>query len=346
MDAEARKVIENLQEKNEDLSLENERLACERNEQEQKLELLQEKVNDLLHRLYGRKSERFENPNQTDLLKLLNWSGDTETPENSDRDRERIEYTRERPKKRGPKPLPEHLEREDVFIDPPEDERICACCSKPMVRVGEVVTEELEITPPQFRVKRYVQGKWRCLDDMNRDRIEPLPPRPIKKGRPSPSLLAYIVISKYLDHRVPRKAMCEMRERPLAAGLQDLAANHFELLRSRSGVVSVKEKARLTRQVGVGETSASEPLTKRRKYMLSSKPRIGGCLGTNVEDTCLPTTWRPALRRREFDSGSHVELGNLSSRCQGRRPSGSPARTRVPMRGTGTEWPIVVLKAV
>ena len=138
MDAEARKVIENLQEKNEDLSLENERLACERNEQKQKLELLQEKVNALLHRLYGRKSARFENPNQTDLLKLLNWSGDTETPENPDRDRERIEYTRERPKKRGPKPLPEHLEREDVFIDPPEDERICACCSKPMVRVGEV----------------------------------------------------------------------------------------------------------------------------------------------------------------------------------------------------------------
>ena len=51
MNAEALKIIENLQERNEERSLENERLACERNEQKQKLELLEEKVNDLLHRL-------------------------------------------------------------------------------------------------------------------------------------------------------------------------------------------------------------------------------------------------------------------------------------------------------
>ena len=157
-------------------------------------------------------------------MKLLNWSGDTEKPENSDRDSERIEYTRERPKKRGPKPLPEHLEREDVFIDSPEDERICACCSKPMVRVGEVVTEELEITPPQFRVRRYVQGKWRCLDDMNRDRIEPLPPIAIPKSKlgkaVSYALDQWTTMLRYVDvgeSEIDNNS-CEHAIRPLKLG--------------------------------------------------------------------------------------------------------------------------------
>ena len=200
MTEEALKVIANLQEKNEEISLENERLACERNEQTQKLELLQEQINDLLHRLYGRKSERFENPNQLDLLKQIGWS-EGEEPETKLADLEKVSYTRKRAKKRGPKAIPEHLPRIKVLIDPNEAERVCACCSKDMERVDEVVTEELDIVPPQFRVKQYVQGKWRCHECMNRDLVEPLPARPIQKGRPSPSLLAYIVVSKYLDHQ-------------------------------------------------------------------------------------------------------------------------------------------------
>ena len=145
--------------------------------------------------------------------------------------------------------------------------------------------------------------------------------------------------------RVSRKAEYEMRERPLAAGLQDQAANHLVLRRSRAGVVSVKEKARRTCQVGVGKTSASEPLMKRRNIWVTSKPRYEDALGMSAGETCLLPAWRPALRRRESDSGLYLELENLSSRCQGRSSSGSPMRARVPMRVTGTEWPVVARKA-
>ena len=70
-----------------------------------------------------------------------------------------------------------------------------------MVRVGEDVFEELDVVPLQFRVKEKVRGKWACPQGcMNGSLIAPLPPRPIEKGRPSPSLLAYIVTSKYCDH--------------------------------------------------------------------------------------------------------------------------------------------------
>ena len=200
MIADSNELVASLRCENEELKTANERLACERNEHAQKIELLTEQLNDLLRRLWGRKSERFEHPDQAELD--LGWP-ESEEPEPSPeklRDLERVEYSRKRPQKRGAKPLPEHLERIDVPVDPSEAERTCACCSKDMKRVGEVVTEELDIVPPRFRVKRYVQGKWRCPDCMNRDLQRPLPSRPIQKGRPSPTLLAYLIVSKYADH--------------------------------------------------------------------------------------------------------------------------------------------------
>ena len=192
--------LNRLSKENEELKRHVESLSCEKNEQAQQIGLLQEQLNDLLRRLYGRKSERFEDPNQTSLLDLLKLTEQVNSREEEAPKNERISYTRKRPERHGPRPLPEHLPRVVERIDPPEAERVCACCSKEMERVDEVVTEDLDIVPTQFRVKQYVQGKYRCSGCMNRDIVKPLPPRPIQSGRPSPNLLAYIVISKYLDH--------------------------------------------------------------------------------------------------------------------------------------------------
>ncbi len=92
-----------------------------------------------------------------------------------------------------------------------------------------------------------------------------------------------------------------MRDRSLAAGLQNQAANRLELLWSRARVVSVKEKARATCQVRIGKTSASEPLMKRRKAKVMSKPENTGCSGISAGETCLLPAWHPALRRRESE---------------------------------------------
>ncbi len=210
-----------LVEENKILKLENERLQVERNDQQQKIERLENRVYQLIHSLYGRSSERFEHPDQGDLLDLLPENERASLAEKPAGDpateREKIAYERRRQKKHGPKPLPDDLERIEVRVDPPQEERVCACCSENMECVDEVVTEELDIVPPQVRVKRYVQGKWRCTECMNRDVVEELPRVP-SKGRPSPSLLAYIIIAKYCDHRVPRKAVYEMRVGPSQPG--------------------------------------------------------------------------------------------------------------------------------
>ena len=170
---------------------------------EERVTVLQSQLNDLMHRLYGRRSERFEVPGQQDLfdsLMELTQEAAGETQSESAADVEDISYRRKKPKPRGKKPLPEHLERVRIAVDPSASETTCACCQGQMKRVGEVITEELDIVPQKFFVKQYVQGKFCCEECMNRSVMKELPPRPIQHGRPSPGVLAYIIVSKYVDH--------------------------------------------------------------------------------------------------------------------------------------------------
>jgi hypothetical protein len=64
----------------------------------------------------------------------------------------------------------------------------------------------------------------------------------------------------------------EMRVWPLGVGLQEQAPKHLKLRRLRAEVVSVEEKAYLeVCQLGIRETSASEPLMRCRKLRTTSK---------------------------------------------------------------------------
>jgi hypothetical protein len=49
------------------------------------------------------------------------------------------------PKRRGRRPLPEDLPRERVEHDLPEDQKVCPCCLNRMHRMGEAVSEQLQI---------------------------------------------------------------------------------------------------------------------------------------------------------------------------------------------------------
>src|SRR5690606_32415213 len=53
------------------------------------------------------------------------------------------------------------LPRVELVIDVPEDERQCPC-GTPMVRIGEDVSEQLDIVPMQIRVIRTVRPRYAC----------------------------------------------------------------------------------------------------------------------------------------------------------------------------------------
>ncbi len=98
------------------------------------------------------------------------------------------------PKKRaqgtGRMSLPEELNREEIVIEPSESTEGC-------IKIGEEVTEVLEIEPAFFYVKRYVRPKY-ARPNGEGILIGMLPDRVIEKGIPSESVIAQLTVDKYV----------------------------------------------------------------------------------------------------------------------------------------------------
>ena len=106
-------------------------------------------------------------------------------------------------------PLPADLPRETKMLQPKAS--ACPDCGGTLVRLGDDVSEALELVPARFKVLRTVRPKLSCK---RCDRIvqEPAPHRPIARGMAGPDLLAHVVVSKYADH-LPLYRQSEIYER-------------------------------------------------------------------------------------------------------------------------------------
>lgn len=108
------------------------------------------------------------------------------------------------PKKRGRKPIAADIPRVDVVIDIPEEEKLCACGAH-LVKIGEQVSEKLDIVPAKIQVVRTIRYKYACRrcegveDDRPTVRIAPMPPQLIKHGIVTPSLLTFLLVNKFAD---------------------------------------------------------------------------------------------------------------------------------------------------
>ena len=67
--------------------------------------------------------------------------------------------TRKQPRRQA---LPEHLRRVEHRHEPQATICTTADCGQPMTRVGEDVSERLDIVPAEFFVHRHIYGKWTC----------------------------------------------------------------------------------------------------------------------------------------------------------------------------------------
>lgn len=96
------------------------------------------------------------------------------------------------------KPFPEHLPRERVVVPAPT---CCTCCgSDRLVKMGEDVTETLEVVPRQWKVIQTVREKFTCRA-CEKISQPPAPFHPIPRGWAGPSLLAMIVFEKFGQHQ-------------------------------------------------------------------------------------------------------------------------------------------------
>ena len=96
------------------------------------------------------------------------------------------------------KPFPEHLPRERVVVPSPTS---CTCCgSKRLSKVGEDVSETLEVIPRRWKVIHTVREKFSCRDCEKLSQA-PAPYHAVPRGWAGPNLLATIVFEKYGQHQ-------------------------------------------------------------------------------------------------------------------------------------------------
>ena len=95
------------------------------------------------------------------------------------------------------KPFPDHLPRERVVIAAPT---ACSCYgSDRIVKMGEDVTETLEVIPRQWKVIQTVREKFTCRH-CERISQPPAPFHPTPRGWAGPNLLAMILFEKFGQH--------------------------------------------------------------------------------------------------------------------------------------------------
>lgn len=152
---------------------------------------LRQQLDQLLKLLNGFKSERFSSSqhllDQLSLFDLADQKSSQEEPE-----KQEISYSRTKTKHKGRNELPEGLPVREVVIEPEQD-------TEDLVKIGEEITETLEYTPASLIKRRTIRPKYAKADGQGVV-IGNLPSRPIEKSIAEASLLAHILVGKYVDH--------------------------------------------------------------------------------------------------------------------------------------------------
>jgi transposase len=105
--------------------------------------------------------------------------------------------TRQARERAGRQPLPDHLPR----IEHLHDLEVCACgqCGQNLVKIGEDITEQLDVEPAKFTVHRHIRPQYACRK-CETVTADPVAPALIEGGMATSGLLAWIMVSKFADH--------------------------------------------------------------------------------------------------------------------------------------------------
>ena len=233
-------------------------------EKDGQIEHLREQNALLIQRLFGRKSEQTADPDSPQM-DIFNEAEDLaeaapETPV-AEAEEEVVAPVKRRGKR---KPLPAELPRVEVIHELPEHELTCACgCRKQMI--GEETSEQLEIIPMQVRVIKHIRKTYACKGCEAAPVTADKPAQLIEKSMASPSVLAMLLSTKYVDgtplyrfekvlHRhgidIPRQTLarwviqCAAHLQPLLNLMRDQLLEHPVLHSDETRVQVLKEPGR------------------------------------------------------------------------------------------------------
>lgn len=100
-------------------------------------------------------------------------------------------------KRSGRNPLPPELPR----IEHRHEPESCACgeCGRALVKIGEDISEQLDVEPARFFVHRHIRPQYACRN-CETITAAAVPAAIIDGGLAAPGLHAWVLIQKYLDH--------------------------------------------------------------------------------------------------------------------------------------------------
>ena len=174
------------------LLLENQKLREENQKQTLQIKKLQHQLEQLLRVVYGSRSEKYSLADSSQMA--LGFEMSSIAP--VEKKKETITYEREKrtteSNHKGRLPFPEHLPRVEVIVEPKED-------VSRMKVIGQEITERLECDPGKLFVRKFIRNKYAKANNEGVV-IADLPSSPIEKGKVGASVLALIIIQKYVDH--------------------------------------------------------------------------------------------------------------------------------------------------
>lgn len=167
---------------------------------ESEIELLREQISHLYHKLFGRKSEKNFPDSESLQLPLF----DMPEPDPDEAKEEEVEVLSHFRKTKGRKPLPSTLPRVEIIHDIDPEEKVCPCGAR-LSKIGEDVSEKLDIIPAVIQVIQHIRPKYSCkscegIEDKKATvKIAPVPRQLIPKGIASGGLMAHILTAKFAD---------------------------------------------------------------------------------------------------------------------------------------------------
>ena len=162
---------------------------------QKRISYLEEEIRLMLQKRFGARSEKLD-------IKQLGLFNEAEAPDSEEEEQSTtaVSEVSAHKRTRGKRaPLPDFLPRVDEIHDLSDEQKVCPHDGHALHRIGEEVSEQLDVIPAKIQVIRHVRIKYGCRCCEQTVKTAPLPAQPIPKSQASPGLLAYTAVSKYVD---------------------------------------------------------------------------------------------------------------------------------------------------
>lgn len=160
---------------------------------------LQHRLDILLRRLYGPRTERFD-PNQPLLIPDAFEPAAPEASAAAPPQPAPDKATTKKPRPHGRRILPKNLRRVPRVYELTEAERRCPECGESRIQISAEHSEQLDYEPATLFVIEHVRCTYACPHCEGQVVTAGKPAQPIKKGLPGPGLIAHVITEKYCDH--------------------------------------------------------------------------------------------------------------------------------------------------